>query len=270
MANYVIRQGAVLLYSAFLWAVLSPWSAQSKNDPKVQIIGSYVIVLDAGHGGEDQGTHGPHCTEKEVNLIVCQKLAEQLKVMMPNSRIILTRSADTTVSLAERTSIANRYKADLFLSIHCNSNPNHRVRGTESYVMGMHKADENLEIVRKENAYFIQNEQESTALPDENMGFILLQHYQEINLQESIRIAYEIEKQFNILHPGGSRGVRQAGFMVLHQVGMPSALIELGYMSHEEEEKYLCSSEGQEEIAQQLSSSIGLYFLNKELLAEKK
>ncbi len=268
MENYGIRlfrqEWFVLI---FILGAL-PSTGLSHNDPKVQIIGSYTVVLDPGHGGRDQGARGVECTEKEVNLKVSQMVSELLKSEMPNSRILLTRSSDQAVGLRDRAKLANQNKADLFISIHCNSHHDHQVRGTESYVMGLHKTDENLLVAKTENAVFLEEEGLQTdPEPQSAEAHILFSHMQEQNLWESIRLASNFEKNAQFHHPGGSRGVRQAGFMVLHQVVMPAVLLELGYISNPEEEKLLCSEEGQARLAQMLVASIREYFISLETLA---
>jgi len=269
MENYDFRRTSTLVLYVFIILISTGASSMSNNDPKVQLIGTYTVVLDAGHGGKDQGAKGKICLEKEVNLSVCLLTAQLLKESMPNSQIILTRDQDQFVSLQKRAQAANQNKANLFISLHCNAHKDKTVRGSESYIMGLHKTEENLQVAKTENASFIHEVDSSELEHDSPESHILLAHYQEQNLWEGLRIADFCESSFKLHHPGGSRGVKQAGFLVLHQVYMPAVLVELGYISHPDEEEWLCSFDGQLELAQTLAISITNYFAQQEFMARR-
>ncbi|MBK9269985.1 MAG: N-acetylmuramoyl-L-alanine amidase [Saprospiraceae bacterium] len=269
MENYDFRPAGLLVMYFILFMVSSPVFSMFNNDPKVQLIGTYTVVLDAGHGGHDSGAKGKSCLEKEINLSVCKLTAELLRDKMPNSRIVFTREDDQFVSLQKRAQAANQNKAGLFVSIHCNAHKDRTIRGSETYIMGLHKTAENLEVAQTENAIFLHELESENIQHNTPESHILMSHYLEQNLMEGLRFAEDCENKFGVCHPGGSRGVRQAGFLVLHQVVIPAVLVELGYLSHPEEEQWLCSAEGQCQLAQALADSIVDYFAKKEFLARK-
>jgi N-acetylmuramoyl-L-alanine amidase len=220
--------------------------------------GIRVIVIDAGHGGKDIGTKGRISREKDVVLDITMQLARKIKLEMPDVKIILTRATDKFVDLSERSNIANRRKADLFISIHCNSLPKNKVSpaGTETFVMGLHKSDENLEVAKRENAVILlekdYEEKYKGFNPNSPLAYIMLANRQNAYIASSLTFAGKIERQFKKHANRNSRGVKQAGFMVLWQTAMPSVLVEAGFLSHADEEKYLNSAEGQEEIAESI------------------
>ncbi len=224
-----------------------------------------AIVLDPGHGGQDDGAKGAICNEKQVTLKICRKIQAVLAEKLPDAAIFFTRESDLFVPLHERAKIANDLNADLFISVHCNavSANQSKIRGTETYVMGLHKAKENLDVARRENEAILlehSNDQHYQGINLETPEtFILLNHIQDQHLQQSISLAKSIELAFNQGHPGKSKGVKQAGFHVLHQVSMPAVLVECGYMTQKEEESFLCSAEGQAKIAEMIADGIIRY-----------
>jgi len=233
-----------------------------KSDTEVSID---VIVLDAGHGGKDVGTRGRISKEKDVVLDITMRLAQKIKLAMPEVKIILTRGSDKFVELNERSNIANRRKADLFISIHCNSLPKNKKSpsGTETFVMGLHKSEENLDVAKRENASILleQNYEERYKgfNPNSPLAYIMLANRQNAYIASSLNFAGKIERQFQKYADRNSRGVKQAGFMVLWQTAMPSVLVEAGFLSHAQEEKYLNSDEGQDEIAESIFRAFKQY-----------
>ncbi len=221
-----------------------------------------VIVLDAGHGGADEGAKGNYCTEKQITLAIARKIQDIISEKLPEANIFFTRQMDTFIPLHARAKFANDIDADLFISIHCNAMPgNHKhIRGTETYVMGMHKAEENLAVATRENSAILLehgSEEHYTGLDLTSPAtFITLNHYQDQNIKQSISLAQSIEDAFSENHPGKSKGVKQAGFLVLHQVSMPAVLVEAGYLSNSEDEKYLCSDLGQLQVATMITKGI--------------
>ncbi|HQX44279.1 MAG: N-acetylmuramoyl-L-alanine amidase [Saprospiraceae bacterium] len=250
-ASYVLLCGLIQLI---------PSGINANNDPKVQIIGRHTIVLDAGHGGKDCGAKGRLAHEKDITLAVAKKLSVLLSICMPNTEVLLTREEDEYLELFERTRVANDQRADLFISLHCNANSSTHAHGTETYIMGLHKLKENLEVAKRENLSD-NKDPIMTSGPDKDADFIMLCNFQDLNHEQSIQLATLCESTFKYKHPGGSRGVRQAGFMVLHQAAMPSILIEMGFISNPEEEAYLASDTGQNEIAAMIADGILAYFL---------
>jgi len=238
---------------AALWGAAAAACAQIGPDHS-----GPVIVIDPGHGGRDPGAGNAQCFEKEVCLEVARLLRDQLAQLMPEVRVVLTRETDVFVPLKLRTAQANEIGADWFISLHCNAQAGHprAVRGSESYVMGLHKTKENLEVARRENLSLLYEEGQEAAGNDA-LEHILLQQLQNRNLQRSIECAHAIEQAFATTHPGGSRGPRQAGFVVLHQAAMPAVLVEMGYLTHPADAAFLCSPEGRQQVAASIAKGLG-------------
>ena len=229
--------------------------------------GQNIVVIDAGHGGHDPGAMGKNSKEKEIALKIALKIGQQLKLIDPSLKIIYTRTKDIFIPLHKRISLANKEKADLFISVHCNYVDNPHVCGTETFVMGLHRAEENLNVAKRENsAVLLENEYETNYEgydPNSPIGHILLSMFQNIFLDNSIDLASQVELYLEKRKKTKSRGVKQAGFVVLRQATMPSVLIETGFLSNPKEEKYLSSLKGQNEMAQSISNGIISYFSGK-------
>lgn len=214
-----------------------------------------TVVIDAGHGGHDHGCSGTHSKEKHIALNISKKLGKYINGKFPKVKVIYTREKDIFIPLHTRAEIANNNNADLFISIHCNAmgTKKHLVRGTETYVMGLHNADENLAVAKRENeAILLEKDYEKNYHgfdPESPEGHIILAMVQNAFLEQSISFAEKVEKNFNHLAGRKSRGVKQAGFLVLRETTMPSVLIETGYLTHKSEEKYMKSKQGQDELA---------------------
>ena len=210
-----------------------------------------TVVIDAGHGGHDPGCLGSDSREKHITLAVAKKLAAALQSAHPDLRVILTRDTDVFVPLHERAAIANRNQADIFISIHCNFMPGRAsVQGSETYVMGLHTAEHNLAVAKRENASILLEEDYELNYdfdPNSPEGHIALSMYQSAYIEQSILFADFVEKEFAAIGRK-SRGVRQAGFVVLKATSMPSALIEIGFLSNKDEEAYLKNDEGQNTV----------------------
>ncbi|MFN3916249.1 MAG: N-acetylmuramoyl-L-alanine amidase [Flavobacteriales bacterium] len=222
------------------------------------------VVIDAGHGGKDPGAIGPtKVQEKDVALDVSLKLGNMIKDKFPDVQVIYTRNTDVFIGLADRAQIANKANADLFISIHCNSADNKNARGVESWVLGLHKSEAALEVAKKENASILMEDDHQAKYqdfdpkdPDAYIGLALRQN---VYLDQSLKFA-------NLFQVGAvkelklnDRGVRQAGFMVLYRATMPAVLLELGFLSNAEEEKYLGSEKGKKELAQQIFEAFTQY-----------
>ncbi|MBC6367341.1 N-acetylmuramoyl-L-alanine amidase [Algoriphagus sp. AK58] len=221
------------------------------------------IVLDAGHGGSDPGNIGSRAKEKDINLAVTLLVGKYIKENMPDVEVIYTRKDDSFPTLKQRPNIANINKADLFVSIHSNSAPNKSAYGTETFVMGTKHFEANFDIVKKENSviFLEENYQEEyegfdPTSPESYMMFNLMQ---KAYIGNSITLADHIETQFRDKVGRKSRGVKQGPFYVLWTPSMPSVLVELGFLSNSEEERFLISKEGQEYMASAIYRSIRDY-----------
>jgi len=223
----------------------------------------HVVVLDAGHGGHDPGCLGAHSKEKDIALSIALRLGEALTTAHPEVEIIYTRKKDKFVPLHKRIAIANERKADVFISIHCNYVGNPNICGSETYVMGLHRAEENLNVAKRENAVVLMEEDFHSNYegydPNSPVGHILLSTIQNIHLDNSIMLAAEVETTLAARKRYKSRGVKQAGFVVLRQATMPSILVEAGFLSNAKEEQYLMSDTGQTDIANSLLTSLRSY-----------
>jgi len=224
-----------------------------------QTNGKFKVVLDAGHGAKDYGAVRTNFVEKNIALAVVQKVGKLLN-KQPNVDVIFTRNSDVFIELVERANIANRANADLFVSIHCNSNQNPDAFGTETYVMGLTKVKSALEVAKKENEvitleadYKVKYDGYDPASPESKIGITLIQ---EEHLEQGIAVASKIQDNFDKQLSRKSRGVKQAPFMVLHKTSMPSILIEMGFISNKNEGQYLNSEEGQNEIAKAIADAI--------------
>jgi N-acetylmuramoyl-L-alanine amidase len=212
-----------------------------------------VVVIDAGHGGKDHGTSGKLMKEKDVALKIALKLGSYIEKNIPGVKVIYTRKDDRYLPLDERADIANRNKADLFICIHANANPNVRAFGTETYVMGLHKDENNLSVAKRENSVILLDENYHERYegfdPNSPESYILFTLTQSAFQTSSLSFAQKVEDQFKKRVGRVSRGVKQAGFLVLWRTTMPSVLIETGFLSNSPEEKFLAGDEGQELIA---------------------
>jgi N-acetylmuramoyl-L-alanine amidase len=222
-----------------------------------------TIVIDAGHGGKDPGCSGSSSREKHIALAVSLKLAEEIRAKFPDIRVILTRDKDVFIPLHERAAIANRADADLFISIHCNYMPgSSATRGTETYVMGLHTAEHNLNVAKRENSSILLEEDYEKNYdydPNSPEGHIMLSMFQNAHLEQSILLAERFEAHAAKTAGRKSRGVKQAGFVVLKETAMPSILAEIGFLSSYREERFLKSGPGQDAIVKALVIAFAEY-----------
>ena len=213
------------------------------------------VVIDAGHGGKDPGTHGIISREKDIALKIALEVGRIIKENLKDVEVIYTRNNDTFVELDDRANIANKNDADVFISIHCNSVPKNKdiIYGTETYVMGQHTSEGNFEVTKRENSVILLEEEYEERYegfdPKSPESLILFSLYQNAYINNSLNLADKIEHQFEKRVGRNSRGVRQAGFWVLWRTSMPSVLIEVGYLSNPKEEKYLNDELGQVYLA---------------------
>lgn len=229
-----------------------------------------TVVIDAGHGGNDPGTHGVFMKEKDVALKIALKVGGYIKKNIPGVKVVYTRTSDQYLALDERAAIANKHKADLFICIHANAVGREDAHGTETYVMGLHKSEGNLDVAKRENAVILldNNYQEryegfDPNSPESNILFSIAQSaYQE----SSLKFAEKVESQFKKRIGRHSHGVKQAGFWVLWRTAMPSVLIEVGFLTNKKEEKFLSESAGQDLIASGIYRAFKEYKIQVEAL----
>lgn len=228
------------------------------------------VVIDPGHGGKDPGCISPRAREKNIVLSVGLKLGAMIEKNLPDVEVIYTRKTDIFIPLKERANIANKNQADLFISIHVNSLPTNTsaarkrsIRGAETYVMGNDKAEQNIEVAQLENSAILLEEDYSSHYegfdPKSPESYIIFQLMQNSYLKQSLEMAEAFQHQVKVATPIVDRGVKQAGFVVLYQTAAPSILVELGYMSNPDDEKYLNSAAGQEKMAKALFEAFRNY-----------
>lgn len=223
----------------------------------------FVVVIDAGHGGHDPGAIGKISKEKNINLNVALKVGNLIKNNCDDVKVIYTRSKDVFIPLDRRAEIANNAKADLFISIHTNALANNRTaKGASTWTLGLAKSDANLEVAKRENSVILYESNYQTRYagfnPNSAESYIIFEFMQDKYMEQSVHLASLMQKQFRHTCKRLDRGVHQAGFLVLKASAMPSILIELGFISTPEEERYLNSETGATTMAK------GIYhaFLN--------
>ncbi len=231
---------------------------------RTQMPGAYLqlnrIVIDAGHGGRDPGAIGFRGThEKNVALAVALKVGEYIEQYLPEIEVVYTRKDDSFIPLQERGQIANQAEADLFVSIHANANRNRHAHGTEIYFLGMHRSREAFEVMKKENSAirFEEEDERSEELTPEQLAVYELSNIG--FMASSEMLATKMDHQFAERARRRSRGVKQAGFIVLYHASMPALLVELGYITNPQEEQFLSSEYGQNIMASAIFRSIRDY-----------
>jgi len=211
------------------------------------------VVIDAGHGGKDSGAKGKSTLEKDVALSVALRVGKLINQNSQDVVVLYTRKTDVFIELFKRAEIANKAKADLFISIHCNSTTGPSAIGTEVWVMGTHRSEKNLEVAKKENSAILLEADYSKNYdnfdPNSPESYITLSLIQGAFREQSISFADNIQSQFTNNLRRHDRGVKEAGFLVLVYTTMPGVLVELGFLSNPTEEKYLASETGQEQLA---------------------
>jgi N-acetylmuramoyl-L-alanine amidase len=243
-----------------LFAFLSAWAIPVLIKDRQQ---PFTVVIDAGHGGRDPGSAGSVAKEKAINLAVALKLGKLISDRHKDVNVIYTRKTDRFVEVIERANIANQHNADLFISIHANAvkkAPN--VKGAETYTLGLAKTQENLEVAMLENSVIMLEDNYEQRYegfdPNSSESYIIFEYLQNTYLDQSISFASEIQKAF-VSAKRANRGVRQAGFLVLKATSMPSVLIELGFISNKDEEKYMRSEAGQNQLAKSIYAAFAKY-----------
>jgi len=221
------------------------------------------VVIDAGHGGRDRGASGSMSVEKDITLAMSLLAGRLISQQMPDIEVIYTRKTDRFVPLHKRASIANEKQADLFISIHCNSISDPEFFGSETYVMGVHKTMENLEVAKTENAAILMEENYFEYYngfdPDSDEDYIMLNMLQSSSMEQSIRFSMLVQENLKERAGMYDRGIKQAGFVVLYLTTMPGVLIETGFLSNPAEEKYLLDPENQLRLAKAIVEAVRVY-----------
>jgi len=258
------------LFSSFVLIIsisLFSFSTSAAENP----IKTFVVVLDAGHGGHDHGNKGNGYKESEISLNIVLKVGAELE-KLPNVKVIYTRKSDVFIELRERAAIANKADADLFVSVHCNAHKSDAY-GAETFVLGLHKSQANFEVAKKENEviYLEDNYQEKYGgfdpnAPESLIGMVLMQ---EEYLDQSILLASLVQNNVINNLKRKDRSVKQAGFWVLHNTYMPSVLIETGFLTNKSEGAYLNSAKGQSEMAREIGNAIKSYINSISVSTEK-
>ncbi|MDR0970826.1 MAG: N-acetylmuramoyl-L-alanine amidase [Bacteroidales bacterium] len=246
---------------------------------------TFKVVIDPGHGGDKPGAIGRKSQEKDVALAVGIKVGELIKEYLKDVEVIFTRNSDKDVDLIKRSQLANKEKADIFVSIHCNASKNYDATGTETFVMGLAKTQANIEAAKKENADILTEANYAENYdgfdpnsPETNIFFSL---YQNAYLTQSLSLAKIIQEEYSSNTHLHNRGVKQAPYLVLYKTSVPAVLTEIGFISNTKEENYLNSDKGQYEIASSIFRAVGQYKMKmdnkkvelpslKEILKDKK
>ena len=240
---YVLK----LLFMAILMVVISAWKPADPSEKKL------VIVIDPGHGGRDPGALGSISKEKNINLAIALKAGEYLEMNLNNVEVLYTRKTDVFVELRDRPEFANKNKADLFISIHSNWISKSSIKGAETWIMGPAQDEQNLEVAMKENEVILLEDDFSEKYegfdPKSPESYIMFTIMQNTFKEQSTLLASGMQSQFKNRAGRIDRGVKQAGFWVLYMTTMPSVLVETGFITNAEEEKYLNSKEGQDYMA---------------------
>ena len=235
-----------MLLGVFIALLNSSLTAQNR---------SFTVVIDPGHGGRDPGALGSSSKEKDIVLSVALKIGKLIENNHPDVNVLYTRNKDLFVPLNQRASIANKEHANLFISIHCNALDRKRTspQGVETFVLGLHRSKDNLDVAKTENSVIMYEEDYSVKYegfnPNEPESYIIFEFMANEFLDLSVYFASLVQNQLVNNSKRTNRNVRQAGFLVLREVAMPSVLVELGYISNKQEEAYLKSNSGQTSLA---------------------
>jgi N-acetylmuramoyl-L-alanine amidase len=232
--------------------------------PSAPVFRFRTVIIDAGHGGKDPGAHGRYSKEKNVTLAIAKKLRTAITEQIPALNVVMTRTTDNFVELHRRDDIASENKGDLFISIHCNSNPENPTaeNGVVLLVYGYHRKGEQMEAIRENASVFLEKDYQKKYKgygPNSAVNAILLSAYQQKYRRQCIRFADLINHEFKSVDGRHSHGVKEQGVLVLQQSAMPAVLVETGFINNRKDEAYLNSAEGQAEIVQSLIRAIKKY-----------
>lgn len=226
---------------------------------------SFTVVIDAGHGGNDAGAIGlvKGTQEKHLNLSVAKQLAAKIRATYPEVKVVLTRETDVFLPLQQRADIVNKNHADLFISIHTNAAENRKACGAETFILGTDRMEDNLDVAMRENAV-MKLESDQTVYqgfdPNSIESYIIFELMQNQYMDRSLEFAELVQNQFVGTLQRANRGVRQAAFWVLLKSACPSVLVEMGFVSNAEEEKWLASEEGKKGIVNGIFNAFENYY----------
>lgn len=246
MLQKIINTTLLIVFFSTSLTVISLAQVPQKN--KIR-----TVVIDPGHGGSDPGAVGKYSREKDIALDISLKFGKMIEEKYKDIKVIYTRTDDSFVELYKRAQIANENNADLFICVHVNASSSSSPYGTETFVMGLHVNEANLRVAKLENSVILQEENYEDQYegfdPNDPENHIIFSLFQNANLTQSLFFAGKVQDEFRDKVKRYDRGVKQAGFLVLWKTTMPAVLVELGFISNPEEEKYLNSKTGQEELA---------------------
>lgn len=258
-------------FSLFLMLIIFIFNPSKTNQAQNTL---NKIVIDAGHGGKDPGASGKYSREKDVVLAIALKTGQLIKQKHPEVEIVYTRKTDVFIPLKERAEIANKSNADLFISIHCNSNKSSQPHGSETYVMGLHKSEANLNVAKAENAAILFEDDYETNYdgfdPTSEESHIIFNFFQNSFLAHNLDLATKMQTQFTSKTPLKDRGVKQAGFWVLYKTTMPGVLLETGFLSNTNDEKFLNSKDGQRKLSEAIATAVSDYKKSHDAIEQDK
>ncbi len=262
---FKVMQKRIFFVVLILWAVVCSSTAAGK----------FVLVIDAGHGGKDSGAPGKYSVEKDINLPVALAFGKYVERNCPDVKVVYTRKSDVFVELKERANIANRNKADLFISIHTNALDGGKIaRGFQTYTMGMHNAAENLNVAKRENSVILieKNYKQTYAGfdPKSSESYIMFELMQDKNMSNSVDLAKTVQLEVCACSGRANKGVHQAGLLVLRETSMPGCLIELGFITTPDEEDFLNSKDGQDKLARGIFNAFVKYKKKHRKLAQNE
>jgi N-acetylmuramoyl-L-alanine amidase len=245
----------------FILLLFSAAGYSQNNNEQQTGLGVRTVVIDPGHGGSDPGAAGANVFEKKINLAVALKLGKLIEEWFPDVKVLYTRTEDVTVALVDRSKFANNNSADLFISIHANA-PSDNIKGEarktvsgyETWIMGLHKTEENLQVAMFENSSMKNEENYESDYngfdPTSPESYIMFSLIQNEYLEQSLKMAEFIQDEFQNGPVQKDRGIKQAGFYVLWATASPSVLIELGFVSNLSDEAIMMDADKQQEIAE--------------------
>ncbi|MGF7039771.1 N-acetylmuramoyl-L-alanine amidase family protein [Mucilaginibacter lappiensis] len=269
--NFTTRISRIIIINSGLLLLFFCFSAFTPARDTIPVLSTFrfkTIIIDAGHGGKDPGARGSYSVEKNVTLAIAKKLKAAIDSQITSVNAIMTRTDDTFIPLNQRSAIANQNHGNLFISIHCNSSPEgtgssaHKRRGVLLLVYGFHRLKEQEEAIRENSSIFIEkNYKENYESYDESdpSNLIILNAYIQKYRKQSILFGDLLNTEFVDTNGRESAGVKEQGVLVLAHSAMPAVLIETGFINNPEEEDYLNSPEGQNEIVQSIVTAINNY-----------